>query len=173
MSALTSRVQILDQAGIQARLRRMAYEIYEAHYDVQRLIVIGIDVRGGFLAHRLVEQLREISALEVELVPAYLDRDSDPPGIGIELQAGVEDLQGQRLLVVDDVLYTGTTLLHVVSILLHAQPASIQTAILIDRGHRLLPVSSDVVGLQLATTLQQHVEVEIDPEGSVTGAFLR
>ncbi|MEL7235619.1 MAG: phosphoribosyltransferase family protein, partial [Chloroflexota bacterium] len=62
-----SRVQILDQAAIQARLRRMAYEIYETHYGSKRLIVIGIDVRGGVLAHELVRQLREISSLEVEL----------------------------------------------------------------------------------------------------------
>ncbi len=164
------KIKILDKASIQQRLKRMAYEIYEAHYQEKELIIIGIDQRGGALAHRLAEHLADISPLELTLLDARLDRESDAPNIGIDLDTEPEDIKGKPILVVDDVRYTGTTLLHVVSILLYAFPKSIRTAILVDRGHRKLPVSADFTGLELATTFHQHVEVSF--EGDNMDAYL-
>ena len=168
----SANVQILDQAAISARLRRMAYEIYEANYQEPELIVIGIDARGGFLAAELCAYLEKISPVPLTLVSSHLDRDSDNAAIGIELSADIEDLQGKTVVVVDDVLYTGRTLMNVVAILLHAGPRSIQAAVLIDRGHRSMPISPDYVGLELATTLQQHVFFDTGAETGTVMAYL-
>lgn len=165
-------VPILDQVGIYARLRRMAYQIYEANFLEAELILIGIDQRGGFLARELVAYLEQICPIPLTLVQSQLDRVSDSESLGIDLSIDIEDMKGKPLVVVDDVLYTGRTLLNVVAILLQAQPKSIQTAILIDRGHRSLPVAADFVGLELATTLHQQVTVEIDEPAGRIQAYL-
>lgn len=164
------KIKILDKASIHQRLKRIAYEVYEHHYLERELLIIGIDERGGKLAQLLAERLEDISPLELTLVEAHLDRESEAPSIGIELNIGLEEIRDMPVLVVDDVLYTGTTLLNVVSILLYAFPKSIRTAIMVDRGHRMLPISSDYTGLELATTFHQHVEFEMN--GEDMSAFL-
>lgn len=169
----STKVQILNQKGIDSRVRRMAYEIYESHYLESQVYLIGIDQRGGYLAGRLAAILNEISPLTVTLVPAKLDRTQGPHAIGIELEGiEAEELRECPVVVVDDVLYTGTTLLNVVAILLQFAPGKIRTAVLIDRGHRIMPVSADFVGLELATTIQQHVSFEMEEDESSAGAFL-
>ena len=155
------QIQILDHSSVQHRLKRMAFEVYEAHYQEEELLIIGIDERGGFIANDLVDHLAEISPLSLTYIQAHLDRETNAPAIGIELEASVEDLQGKPILVVDDVLFKGTTMLNVVSILLLANPKSIRTAVLIDRGHRNLPIASDITGLALATTVMEYVSVKL------------
>ncbi|MEL7534854.1 MAG: phosphoribosyltransferase family protein [Bacteroidota bacterium] len=168
-----TKVQILGQKEIDARIRRMAYEIYETHYQESQVFLIGIDQRGGYLARQLTGILKDISPLEIILVPAKLDRAQGPHAIGIELEGiEAEEFRGKPVVVVDDVLYTGTTLLNVVAILLQFAPGKIRTAVLIDRGHRNMPVSADFVGLELATTIQQHVSVEMKEDESSAEAFL-
>lgn len=169
----TDTVKILDQEAVEAKLLRMAYEIYESHYGQDRIILIGIDQRGGFLGERLLAHLNKISSLEITYIQASLDRQENDSLIGIDL--GVESLESlgsSHIVVVDDVLYSGTTLLNVISILLQARPASIQTAVLIDRGHRTVPVAADFTGMQLATTIQQHVQVTLDVKSQRAEAFL-
>jgi pyrimidine operon attenuation protein/uracil phosphoribosyltransferase len=168
-----NKVQILDQEGITARLLRMAYEIYEANYHEKSLYIIGIDERGGFMGKQLLKHLQNISPLELHFINAHLDRSGGQGEIGIELGLeSLESLRDQSLLLVDDVLYSGSTLLNVVAILLQAKPAKLRTAVLIDRGHRQMPVSADFVGLELATTLQQHVSIEIADDQEMVQAFL-
>lgn len=169
----TDTVRILDQDAVEAKLLRMAYEMYESHYGQDHIIMIGIDERGGFLGERLLSHIREISDLDISYLQASLDRPENDSLMGIDL--GVEDLKeltGKHIVVVDDVLYSGTTLLNVISILLQARPASIQTAVLIDRGHRTVPVAADFTGMQLATTIQQHVQVTLDQNSQRAEAFL-
>lgn len=169
----STKVQILDQVAIMARLRRMAFEIYEANYQEKKLYLIGIDERGGFLGKTLQQLLESISSLEIQYFQAHLDRRDSPEGLGIDLGLEtLDELRGQSVLVVDDVLYSGRTLLNVLAILLQGAPATLRTAVLIDRGHRLMPVSADFVGLELATTLQQHVSVEFSPDDQKVEAFL-
>lgn len=167
------RILILSKESIEARLQRMAYQIYEHNYHEEEVYIIGIDERGGYLADELATRVQQISDLKVHFEHASLDRDSDPNLLGIQLS--VEDIttwENKVLIVVDDVLYTGKTLLNVVSILLQATPKFIQTAVLIDRGHRSMPVSADFIGLELATTLHQHVSVEIDASQRKVEAYL-
>ena len=166
------RLRILDQNEVSARLRRMAYEIYETNYDQDEIMVIGIDHRGGFIAEQLTDLLSELSPIEVNLIDAEVDRSSEGPSAGVSLAFDPNDLREKPVLVVDDVLYSGATMLNVVSILLQFEPSSIQTAVLIDRGHRKMPISPDYVGMELATTLHQHVSVDINIESGKAEAFL-
>ncbi|MEZ4776751.1 MAG: phosphoribosyltransferase family protein [Bacteroidia bacterium] len=166
-----TKVKILDQPAIFARLKRMAYQIYEANYLEKEIYVIGIDERGGFLAEELVTYLRTLSSIEIILVKAQLDR-SESPGIGVSLSEDIESLTQKAVVVVDDVLYSGATMLHVVSILFQANPRTIQVAVMIDRGHRLVPVSADFIGMELATTLQQHVSFVADVEKKEVSVYL-
>jgi len=168
-----SKIIILDQQGIISRLRRMAYEIYERNYLMDKLVIIGIGERGGYLGEQIVSYLNEISSMDIVFVNANIDRESDPISYGVELSEGLDFLKEKHVVVVDDVLYTGRTLLNVVAILLHAGPVSIQTAVLIERGHRSMPISSDIVGFELATTIQQHVSVEIDKLTGAITAYLQ
>lgn len=166
-------VNILNSSDVEAKILRMAFEIYELHYGLDSFVMIGIDERGGFLAEKLKSELSRISPLQVELIHARVDRQDGDPLIGIDLETEhLDDLAGKQVLIVDDVLYSGQTLLNVVSILLQARPASIRTAVLIDRGHRMVPVAADVIGMQLATTIQQHVHVTLDAEKGKAEAFL-
>lgn len=166
-------VNILDASDVEAKILRMAFEIYELHYGLDSFVMIGIDDRGGFLAEKLKNDITRISPLHVEFIHAHIDRQEGDPLIGIDLEIeSLEALAGKQVLVVDDVLYSGQTLLNVVSILLQARPASIRTAVLIDRGHRTVPVAADVVGMQLATTIQQHVQVILDENEGKAEAYL-
>jgi pyrimidine operon attenuation protein/uracil phosphoribosyltransferase len=163
-------LRILDQSEIHARLKRMAYEIYENNYHQTELIVIGIDERGGFIAEKLAALLEELSPLKIHLVDAEVDRSEAMAGVSFS--AEWDELAGKPILVVDDVLYSGFTMLSVVSILLQLEPTTIQTAVLIDRGHRKFPVSADYLGLVLATTLHQHVSVRIAEDEANVEVFL-
>lgn len=165
-----NHLRILDHNEIFARLKRMAYEIYENNYQQSEMLVIGIDQRGGFIAEKLVSFLSELSPIKVTLIDAEVDRSESLPGVS--LSAELEDLTGKAILVVDDVLYSGFTMLSVVSILLQMEPSTIQTAVLIDRGHRKMPISADYVGLELSTTLHQHVSVRIDEDEEKAEVFL-
>ena len=163
---------ILDNPSIRTRLRRMAFEIYEANYGSEELYLIGIGFRGGVLASLLQDLLGEISTLRVQLLSTEVDRSTPEDGVGVNFSAELDSLKGKRLVIVDDVLYSGTTMLNVAAILLTILPTCMQIAVLIDRGHRKMPVSPDFVGMELATTLQQHVSVEVSEDKSRIEAFL-
>jgi len=157
------RVQILDARAARAKINRMAFEIYESNFGAAELLVLGLNERGSYLADLLAERLRAISPIQVQQLRA-LHRDH---GFDIQSDNPGKAIQGRPVLIVDDVLYSGTTLFKAMAAVFPLQPARIQTAVLIDRGHRNLPVSHDFVGILLATTLQQHVSVEIaDVENS-------
>lgn len=167
-----TKVKILNQSESAARLKRIAYEIYERNYLEDDIIIIGIDERGSYLAGEIAQYLEEISPLKVQLADANVDRSEESTVVGIDMSIGIEDLKEQVVIVVNDVLHTGITLMHVVAILLHAGPKMIQTAVLINRGHRVMPIDSDYVGMELATTIHQHIQVVVDEEKSGAEAFL-
>lgn len=149
---LMAALRILDPARTQATLRRMAFELAERCYGQPRVSLRGVSIRGEALALRLATELKGVGGIEVTVLS-----QTDPVPTGLPL------------VLVDDVLYSGRTLLSTLAALapLAAELPQILVAVLIDRGHRRYPVSADVVGVQLATTLQQYVRVEVS-EGSPT-----
>ncbi len=156
------RVQILEPAAAQATLRRMAFEVYEQNFDSEQLTLLGLGERGHHIATQLHDLLKEISPLKLDLLQVEKGPDQQlesPP-------------TGQNWLIVDDVLYTGRTQFDTLCMLHTHAPERVQVAVLIDRGHRSFPIRPSFVGIDLATTLQEYVEVEIAENGEIS-AFLK
>lgn len=167
-TAATDKVKILDAADAKAKIKRMAYEIYESNFGSSELVVVGLNQRGAFLADLLSEQLENISPLKVARLNAHREQET----VRIEGNPA-EAIKACPVVVVDDVLYSGKTLFLAVAAVMAHQPKRVQTAVLIDRGHRSLPVTHDFVGMLLATTLQQHVSVEIAEEQTSAIAYVQ
>ena len=156
------RVQILEPQAAQATLRRMAFEIYEHNFDAERLTLIGLGDRGYHIAEFLCSTLQANSPLQLNLLQAKKRTPKADLSIG----------QKANCLIVDDVLYTGKTQYDLLCALHADTPQRVQVAVLIDRGHRSFPIRPSYVGIDLATTLQEYVEVEVAENGEIS-AFLK
>ncbi len=165
------RKSILDRSGIDRALTRIAHEIVEQNKGVDRLAVVGILRGGGHLAARLQGKLREIEGREVPLgridITLYRDdlagRFEQPEVRRTDVPFAVD---GKRIVLVDDVLYTGRTVRAALDALMDlGRPDRIQLAVLIDRGHRELPIRADFVGRNVPTSRDEQVEVRLAEDG--------
>lgn len=159
-----SRTLILDAAQIERKLQRIARQIIEDHHEEAKLYLIGIEGQGSRMCSRLVSILASISNIEVveERLTMHKDAPLDHP---IAYSGEARELKGQAVVVVDDVLNSGRTLIYAVKHLLDQAPKSMHTAVLIDRFHRSFPVRADFCGLTLSTTVKEHIEVEFSESG--------
>jgi pyrimidine operon attenuation protein/uracil phosphoribosyltransferase len=148
-------------------MRRMAYEILENNTDTQGIVLAGIRESGSVIARNIKRLLGEISPLPVELITITLDKKR-PTTVTLSEQANFDN---KNIIVVDDVVNSGKTLLYALKPFLEFHPAKIQTLVLVERSHKAFPVKPDYVGLSMATTLQEHIYVEVAGE-EVTGAYL-
>jgi len=145
----------------------MAYEILENNTDTPGIVLAGIRESGSVIARNIKRQLAEISPLPVELITITLDK-KHPAAVTLSQQANFDD---KIIIVVDDVVNSGKTLLYALKPFLEFHPAKIQTLVLVERSHKAFPVKPDYVGLSVATTLDEHIYVEVEGE-DVTGAYL-
>lgn len=154
---------LMDENDIRRALTRIAHEIIERNRGASDIVLIGIRRRGVPFAHRLAEEICRIEGQQVsvgELDPTKHrdDRPSGEHGLGtthIEFP-----IDGKRIILVDEVLYTGRTVRAALDALIHlGRPARIQLAVLIDRGHRELPIRADYVGKNIPTSRAQRVLV--------------
>jgi pyrimidine operon attenuation protein/uracil phosphoribosyltransferase len=166
MSVIDKSV-IMDEAAIRRALTRIAHEIIEKNKGVENCIVVGIKTRGVYLAERLVERIEQIE--HVKLPVGHLDitfyRDDlkhkaeDAVLQGAQLP---DEITGKTVILVDDVLYTGRTVRAALDALIdHGRPTMIQLAVLVDRGHRELPIRPDYVGKNVPTSRSEIVAVEL------------
>ncbi|MFD0671989.1 bifunctional pyr operon transcriptional regulator/uracil phosphoribosyltransferase PyrR [Cohnella sp. GCM10027633] len=172
-----SRV-IMDESAIRRALTRIAHEIVEKNKGIADCVFIGIRTRGVYLARRVAERVREIEEQSVAVGELDITRyRDDRPGAGDgrdrlpdrELAVLVKD---KRIILFDDVLYTGRTIRAAMDALMdQGRPQSIQLAVLVDRGHRELPIRPDYVGKNVPTSRHEQIEVsllEIDEDDCVT-----
>ena len=159
MSPQAERTIILEPHKIQQKLERMAYEICEQNYNEPELILAGINVKGLFLAKRLASLLQTITDIPITVLNLRLD-PRDPAHSPVEIDID-ESINGKTVIIMDDVANTGRTLLFGMKPFLDYLPKKIQVAVLVDRQHKQYPISSDFVGLSLSTTLQEHIEVDV------------
>jgi len=156
-------------------MRRIAHEVIEKNRGVENLIVVGIRTRGGPLADRLAALLAEIEGVEVPMgiidIGMYRDDIDTRPRIELGPTELPEDVDGATIVLVDDVLYTGRTIRAALDALADlGRAAVVQLAVVVDRGHRELPIRADFVGKNLPTSSREHVTVrvaEIDGEDGV------
>lgn len=163
-------MQILSHHQVQQKIKRLAYEILEDHYEAKTLFVVGINDRGYSLASLLIEHMQRVVQMEYRLLRLHISPQS-PLDNPIYLEEDVQVLKGQHVLLVDDVANSGRTFFYACKPLMDVLPASIDTVVLVDRMHKLYPIQTNHVGISLATTLQDNITVEIlDPANM--GAFL-
>ncbi len=170
------KATVMDEKAIRQALRRIAHEIIEHNKSIDNVALVGIRSRGVPLAGRLQAYLKEIEGLEVPLaildITLYRDdlseRQDQPEVHTTDVPF---DISKKNLVVVDDVLYTGRTIRSAMDALIDlGRPATIQLAVLVDRGHRELPIRADYVGKNVPTSRSEQVEVtlvEIDGKDQV------
>lgn len=150
------RILILDKQSIDHKLQRMAFQLWEHNSKEKEITLIGIEKTGTVMAKSLAARLKKICSLKVDVVSLQMNKKKPLEDIAdIAL-----DITGKSVVLVDDVANSGKTLLYALRPLLQYEPRKIQIAVLVDRKHKSFPVSSDIVGHSVATTLQEHIEVE-------------
>ena len=158
------RTQILDGAQIERKIQRIARQILELHHAESELILIGIAGQGAVMCERLVDVLHGITSLKLHHETLRMHKDA-PLEHPFDYSGDRASLRGKHVVLVDDVLNSGRTLIYAVKYLLDHAPATLHTAVLVDRFHRSFPVRADFCGLTLSTTVKEHIEVEFHPNG--------
>ena len=161
------KIQILSSEDIRQKTRRIAYQIVEDNYDENELTVIGIKPNGYEYAEQLKKEIEAIDGIKVTLVELSLNK-SKPLESEISLMLGKHTLDNKTVIVVDDVANTGKTLYYALKPVMEFAPKKVQAAVLVDRQHKLFPVTPDFVGLSLSTTLKEQILVEFTDKSSGT-----
>lgn len=149
---------ILDDKQIAQRIRRIAYEIFESNVNEEEVILAGIIGNGYQLAQMISEQLESISPLKIVLCEVHIDKKH--PREQITTSIPVATYQNKSLVLIDDVLHTGTTLIYGVKHFLDVPLTQFKTAVLVDRNHKRYPIKADYKGISLSTSLNENVAVE-------------
>ncbi len=160
------RTLLLNNHQISQRIDRIAYQIYEDNADESEIIIVGIWQNGYLLAEKIHEALKRISNLKAKLIDLRIDKHLPVAG-DVVLSVPMEQLTGKSIVLVDDVLNSGKTLIYSMKALLRIDTKKIRTVLLVDRDHRRYPVLADFVGMTLSTTFQEHVSVEFGREDAV------
>ena len=154
-----SKVKILNTLQITQKINRLAFEVYENNFSEKELLIVGIDGNGYKVAGLLAEKLKKISSLKIALGKIKLDKNKPwegRPSVDFDEKAIVN----KAIILVDDVLNSGKTLMYAVKLFLDKPVKKINTVILVDRSHTRFPVKADYVGLTLSTSLQEHIEAD-------------
>ncbi len=167
---MRKKTDILDQAAINRALTRISHEILERNKGGDDIILVGIKTRGVPLTKRIQEKISQIEGIKLPIgeIDITLYRDDlkkktageDPEVKGSDIS---EDLTGKKVILIDDVLYTGRTVRAAMDAVMdHGRPAQVQLAVLIDRGHRELPVRADYVGKNTPTSEKEIIVVRLN-----------
>jgi pyrimidine operon attenuation protein/uracil phosphoribosyltransferase len=159
---------ILSKEVAERKMQRIALEIAEQLYNEDNpLIIIGIEGGGMVVAQKLLFLLKPLLQIPVQLITCTLNKKN----ANSILYSEEINFNGKNILLVDDVTNSGRTLLYALKPLLQYHPKRIQTMSLVERMHKSFPVNIDYIGLSIATTLQDHIQVEVE-NGEVTGAYI-
>jgi len=157
---MKDKTLILSEKQIQHKIRRIAFQVLEFYDGDKELIIAGIADNGFIFAQKLVENIKAISDVHPKLCEIKMDKKQphNTPEISLEEQ----EYKGQSLVLADDVLNTGSTLIYAVKHLLETDLKELKTAVLIDRSHKKFPIKADFKGLSLSTSLNETVNVSFD-----------
>lgn len=155
-----TKTVILTTKQIEQKINRIAYQIYENNYGEKDIVIAGIAANGYLLAKRIADVLQEISKIKVQLTEIRFDKE-DPFTTATSISLSDKELKNKVVILVDDVLNSGKTLIFGAKLFLNSPVKRLTTAVLVDRGHNRYPIKADVVGLSLSTTLQEHITVEL------------
>ena len=155
-----SKTLILNSTQIEQKINRIAYQIYENNHNEKEIIIAGISGNGYLFAKRIADVLQKISPIKNKLIEIIINKEN-PIGADIKISLTEKELKNKVIILVDDVLNSGKTLIFGAKPFLSAPVKRLTTAILVDRGHNRYPIKADFVGLSLSTTLQEHITVDL------------
>src|ERR1035437_9811683 len=156
-----SKTLILSNRQIQQRIDRIAYQIYENNYQEKEIIIAGITKNGYTLAERISEKFKEISPIKLKLAEVIINK-KNPLSEKIKVNLPEKELKDRVVIVVDDVLESGRTMMYAIDPFLKFSVKRLITVVLVDRDHHSYPIKADFVGISLATTMQEHISVELN-----------
>lgn len=165
-----SQLLILDKKQIQQKINRIAYQILEDNLNEKEIVLAGIWDRGYKVALRLKKVLAKISDLKITMLKIELDRLNSKLVANTDLDES--HWKNKVIILVDDVLNSGKTLAYGLGVFLNTPHKKIRTVVLVDRSHKIFPIATDFVGLQMSTVLKEHVDVVIDVEGEEDRVYL-
>ncbi len=160
------RTVLLSNKEINQRINRLAYQVYEDNPDEKEIILAGILQSGFKVAQMLNDVIQRISALKTTLVKVEIDKHSQVEK-EIKISIPREQLSGKTIILIDDVLNSGKTMMYALKPFLNADIRKVRTVVLVDRNHRRYPVATDFSGLTLSTTLKEHVSVEFTGDEAI------
>lgn len=151
------KTTILDTTKINRILRRIAYQCVEACYDEEMILIVGVKPRGVWVAEQIANHLKDLSSIKHTIVAMEADDDQ-------VLREHAETIKNGCVLLVDDIINSGLTMMQAAALVTAHEPRRLITACLVDRKHRRYPIHSDFTGLSLATTIQEHLSLIIEQE---------
>jgi pyrimidine operon attenuation protein/uracil phosphoribosyltransferase len=157
------RVVILSGEKVRRKIERMVHQLIEHFYGEDEIVVIGIRRKGALLSQRIVDRLNEIQAFKIDYFELSMQKD-DPLNHPISIDPNPNDLTDKKVVLIDDVLNSGRTLIYASKHILQFPLKSLTTLCLVDRIHRRFPIKADIVGLSLSTTLQEHILVDLQAD---------
>jgi len=153
-------MKILDQPQIQQKIKRLSIEILENNFEEKSITLVGINNKGTVFAKLLMDELQRITEISIQLFSVRLN-PAAPLSSPIEINTPVESLKGKSIIVVDDVANTGRTIFYACKPILDILPKKLEVAVLIDRKHKTFPIYPKYVGMSLATTLKEDIDLRI------------
>jgi pyrimidine operon attenuation protein/uracil phosphoribosyltransferase len=151
---------VLNAIQIKQRIDRIAYQIYEDSRNEKEIIIAGISNSGYRFAILLNDVLKSICPIPTQLIEITLDKDH-PINFKLNPSFEISDFKNKTIIIVDDVLNSGKTLMYSLRPFLEGDVKKIRTALLVNRDHKRYPVEADFVGVTLSTTLQEHIRVDL------------
>jgi pyrimidine operon attenuation protein/uracil phosphoribosyltransferase len=149
--------KILDKVNINNATRRIAYQIYESNIELKEIYLVGVSSNGVILSNRIGEVLKKISPLKIHQIKLKINKKN--PRNNIEISSDIKLLENKSLVIIDDVLNSGSTLLYSVNSFLSISLKKIQTVVLVNRNHKRFPIKADFKGISLSTSVKEHISV--------------
>lgn len=153
---------ILKKEEIEHKTKRIAYQIYETFVDEKEVVLAGISSSGYIFAHKIAEELQKISPIKITMCEVFINKMK--PQDTIKTSISKEEYSNKGLVLIDDVLNSGTTLIYGVKHFLEVPLNKFKTAVLVDRNHKKYPVKADFKGISLSTSLQEHIQVVFEKD---------
>ncbi|MBT5859117.1 MAG: phosphoribosyltransferase, partial [Flavobacteriales bacterium] len=150
--------KILDKKQLQQKVNRLAWQVYERNYTQKEIVIVGIEKRGVELSKRLANVISDISDLKVSSATISLDKDN-PYSSEIIFSLDSKQIENKVVILVDDVLNSGKTLMYATKEFLSVPIQKLSTLVLVNRNHNRFPVKADYEGMSLSPTLQEHINV--------------
>ena len=154
--------KILDNFQINKKIKRISLQIIECNIEENEIIIVGIEKNGYLLANKILEELKNHNDFNFKICSLKINKKQPIDSISCSLD--ISDYKNKSIIIIDDVLNSGSTLIYAVRYFLETQIKQLKTVVLVDRNHKKFPIKADFKGTSLSTAIQNHVEVRFEED---------